>query len=191
MDKLLDKHRFTYSGTAEQSYFSAARIWLQEINNLDSGLQNRHYGSLFAERRRFSVNASFLSALGDIAHSVDGLAQDVEKPAESGFADGDFYIFTGGGDAHASCHTVRFGKNYRSYDGGRDVLLYLHDLLPGVGFNLQRFHYFRKSAFFEFDVDDGSRDFYYLSRFHFLLLLCLAPELISVISAVIAPCLAR
>ena len=52
MDQLLNQHRFTHSGTAEQSDFTAFCIRCQEVDDFDSCLQDLYDRALLLKCRR-------------------------------------------------------------------------------------------------------------------------------------------
>ena len=61
-DQLLDQHRFTYAGAAEQTDFTALLIGGQQVDNLDTGLQNLHIRGLVLKAGGLPVNAPVLLA---------------------------------------------------------------------------------------------------------------------------------
>ena len=61
-DQFLDQHRFTYAGAAEQTDFTALLIGGQQVDNLDTGLQNLHIRGLVLKAGGLPVNAPVLLA---------------------------------------------------------------------------------------------------------------------------------
>ena len=139
------------------------------------------------------MNASAGRGSGERRFAVYGFAEHVEQSAERFFPDGDLDAFTRRGNAHSSGQPVRFRQDHGAHGMPVDVLLHFHDfnaVFGGDGKSVQDRRKF--DACGKANVDDGSGNFKYYARIHFASVrLCLAPAVISVISPVIAACLAR
>ena len=81
MDQLLNQHRFTHSGTAEQSDFTAFCIRCQEVDDFDSCLQDLYDRALLLKCRRIPVNDPLLFSF-DLLFPVNILSQHIKHSAQ-------------------------------------------------------------------------------------------------------------
>ena len=88
MDQLLNQYGLAHACAAEQTDFTALGIGLQQVDDLDTGLQNLNGRTLFGEVRGIAIDALTLGVLGDGFAAVDGLAQNVEHSAQGLLAHG-------------------------------------------------------------------------------------------------------
>src|SRR4029453_10411397 len=63
VDQLLDEHGLAHAGAAEQAGLAAAGVGLEQIHDLDAGLEHLDLGGLLVERRRRAVGRLELRAL--------------------------------------------------------------------------------------------------------------------------------
>jgi hypothetical protein len=108
VNQFLDQYGFANAGSSEESYFSSPGVWSDQVDNLDSGFKYLGTGILFLEGRRRPMNwKSRLSV--DRALFVDGVAYDVEQPAQHSFSYGNTDRRTAVRRFHASRQSVRGG----------------------------------------------------------------------------------
>ena len=88
VDELLNKHSLTDTSTTEETDLSTTGVGREEVDDLDTGLQDLSGSRLVDERRGVSVDGRKLDAL-DGTTLVNGLANDVHDTAEGGSTDGD------------------------------------------------------------------------------------------------------
>jgi hypothetical protein len=81
VDELLDDDGFADAGAAEEADLAAAEVRLDEIDDLDAGLEHFEAGGLLFEGRRGAVNGELFLGV-DGAHFVHRLADDVEHAAQ-------------------------------------------------------------------------------------------------------------
>ena len=86
VDQFLNDDGLSNSGSSEQADFSAFKIRLNEINDLDPGLKHLELGILFDECRRRLMDR-FSSRVFDRTQFVDRLTNDIHHTAEGPFAD--------------------------------------------------------------------------------------------------------
>ena len=63
VDQLLDEHRLAHAGAAEQADLSAFGVGGQQVDDLDTGLEDVHHGALVLERGGLAVNRPLLAGL--------------------------------------------------------------------------------------------------------------------------------
>jgi hypothetical protein len=174
VDELLDQHRLADTGAAEESGLAALRIRLQQVDDLDAGLEHLDLCRLLLEGRRRTMD--WVRPRGmDGRALVDGLADDVQDPPERLFA------LHGQGDgcagvqhAHAAREAVGRSHGHRAHprlaevlrDLERELLRIREDVLVLDALHEQRVVDGRQLAGFELDVDDGSDDLDDSSRAH-------------------------
>ena len=87
VDELLDEHRLADARAAEEADLAATRVGLDQVDDLDAGLQHLDARRQLVVRRRLGVDRAVLGHLR-LGQAVDGLADDVEEAAADGLADG-------------------------------------------------------------------------------------------------------
>ena len=105
VDELLNKHSLTDTSTTEETNLSTTSVGREEVDDLDTGLQDLSGSRLVDERRGVSVDGRKLDAL-DGTTLVNGLANDVHDTAEGGSTDGDTDGGTGVNDLLATDETL-------------------------------------------------------------------------------------
>ena len=178
VDQLLDDDGLADAGAAEQPDLAAAQVRLEQVDDLDAGLEHLQLGRLILERRRGAVNRPALGRLDRTIGEVDRLAEHVHDAAERRGADRHRDRRAGVDDLHAAAHAV--GRLHR--DGAdavlAEVLLDLADDVDGLAAgpgreDPDRVVDGRQVPGLELDVDDRSDDLDDLADFLVQLLLLL------------------
>ena len=187
VDELLDEHRLADARTAEEADLTALCVGFQKIDDLDARFEQLHGGRLLFEGGRAAVDGPTLFRFNRLA-AVDGLAEDVEHPAERPLAHGHFDGTALGNHFHAAGEPFAAAQHDAADGVPFDVPRRLHDELSSARPDGERFTDARKFALFECDVDDGALDAHDDAFCHMLSPFCAAaPAETSVISCVIAP----
>jgi hypothetical protein len=76
INKFLNEHCFSYSGTSEKSNFTSSGIWSQQIDDLDTSNQQFGSRSLFLETWGFSVDRVVFISLNRSSF-VDGFTDNI------------------------------------------------------------------------------------------------------------------
>ena len=105
VDELLDKHRLTHAGAAEQAGLAAADIGLEQVDSLDAGLEDLSLCRELVKRRCGMVNRVVGVDLGHLL-AVNRLAHDVPDATERALA-------------HRHLHGGRRCQRPRARAGGR------------------------------------------------------------------------
>src|SRR5215471_1998247 len=132
IDQFHHDNRLADPGAAEQSDFAAAQKRLNQIDDLDSGLEHLQFRGLFVKRRRMTVNRIAL-LMRDIAEVVDGFADNIHDAAERTFAHRHGNRTTGIDGVHAADHTISRQHRHRAHAAFPEVLLYFGDDIDGIG----------------------------------------------------------
>ena len=82
VDELHDDDGLADAGAAEQPDLAALQIRLEQVDDLDAGLEHLQLGRLLFERRRRAVNRPALLRLHGPIRKVDRLAEHVQHAAE-------------------------------------------------------------------------------------------------------------
>src|SRR5262249_2129375 len=106
VDELLDEHRLADARAAEQADFAALPVGSEEVDDLDSGLENLDLARLIDERWRVFVDGRELLRLYR-GTAVDGGADDVKDAAEALVADGHHDRLARVSDLHPAHQAVR------------------------------------------------------------------------------------
>ena len=88
VDELLDEHSLADTGTTEKTNLATTSVGGEEVDDLDTGLQDLGGSGLVDERGGVGVDGEELDAL-DGTTLVNGLANDVHDTAKGGGTDGD------------------------------------------------------------------------------------------------------
>ena len=88
VDELLDEHSLADTSTTEETNLTTTSVGGEEVDDLDTGLQDLSGGRLVDERGRVGVDGEELVAL-DGTTLVNGLANDVHNAAKRRVTDGD------------------------------------------------------------------------------------------------------
>ena len=162
VDELHDEHGLADAGAAEEADFAAFAVRSQQIDDLDTGLEDFDFRRLVDELRRVAVNRRRLGCV-DRTGLVDGLANDVQDAAEALGADGHHDGRAGIANAHAAREAVR-----RVHGNGADrrfaeMLSDLENEVVGFARDARirdddRVEDARELTRRELDVDDGTDD---------------------------------
>ena len=154
-DQFHHVYGLAYTGTTEQTDFTAFGERANQVDNLDAGFQQVVAASLFGERRCWTVNAPALFGV-DRASFVNRVAQYVHDPAQGRFTDryGDGcarvdYVQTA---LQAFGGTHRNGTNYAV----AQLLLNFQSSFRALYF--QRVVDARYAVAWKFHVDNGADD---------------------------------
>ncbi len=156
VDQFLDENRLTDAGTAEQADLAAARIGGEQVDDLDSGNEDRRFGRLVNEQRSLGVDRhGHVGA--DRAALVDRLADDVHDPAQRLGPDGNADLGAGVDDFLPAGEPV--GAIHRDGAHGvlAEVLGNLEDERIGAVSGFERGQD-RGQLALELHVDDGADD---------------------------------
>lgn len=88
VDKLLNQDGLADTGTAEETNLATTRVRGEQVDDLDTGLEDLGRGRLVNVRGRVGVNREVLDGL-DRATLVDRLADNVDDATEAARSDGD------------------------------------------------------------------------------------------------------
>lgn len=164
VDKLLNKHRLADTSTTEKTNLSTTSVGREEVDDLDTGLQDLCGGRLLDERGRVGVNGAKLDTV-DGTTLVNGLADDVHDTAESRGADGDTDRGTGVDDLLATDETLGTVHGNSADRVLTKVGSDLEDETTAMKVNdLERVENGRKVFRLELHVDDGTDDGLYVAR---------------------------
>src|SRR5690606_26735326 len=106
VDHLLDEHGLADTGTTEQTDLAALQVGADQVEDLDSGLEDLVLRLDLFERRRVAVNRP--AGLGEIeVRGIERLAPDVEDVTERLVTDRDRDRRTGVDDLGATHQAVR------------------------------------------------------------------------------------
>jgi hypothetical protein len=105
VDQFLNQDGLADTGTTEQSNLTTSGVRGQQVDDLDTGLQDFGGGGLVNEGRRIGVDGRHLDTF-DRASLVDGLTDDVHDSTEGLGTDGDGDGRTGVDDLLASDETI-------------------------------------------------------------------------------------
>jgi hypothetical protein len=105
VDQLLNQDGLSDSGTTEQSNLTTSSVRGEQVDDLDTGLQDLGLGRLVDELRRVGVDRRLLDTL-DGSSLVDGLTNDVHDSTQGGGTDGDLDRRTSVNDFLSSDKTI-------------------------------------------------------------------------------------
>ena len=144
-DQLLDDDGLAHAGASEEAHLPALGVRLEQVHDLDAGLQHLGLGLLLMQSRRRAMNGQRLLGL-DRPFAVDRLAQHVEQTAERLAADRHRDGRAGISDLHPTDQSVGTGHGHGSHPVLAKVLGHLQceaDLrTPGL-LVLRRFDSYR------------------------------------------------
>ncbi len=157
VDQLLDEDRLADARAAEEADLAAARVGLDEVDDLDAGLEDLDRRRELVVRRRVGVDRAVLRDLG-LAEAVDGLPDDVEEPPTDGLADGHLDRPAHADDGRAAREAVRGVHRDRPHAVLAQVLLDLEHERIAVAGDLERVVDLGHLPGGELAVDDGADD---------------------------------
>ena len=160
VDELLDKHRLTHAGAAEQAGLAAADIGLEQVDSLDAGLEDLSLCRELVKRRCGMVNRVVGVDLGHLL-AVNRLAHDVPDATERALAHRHLHGGAGINDLEPALEAVGGGHGNAANNVAGQLALDLKDgadVTDGrVDVNRQRVVDVRH-AIFELDVHNGADD---------------------------------
>src|SRR5262249_45365981 len=126
VDELLDDHGLAHARAAEEADLAPAKVRLQQVDDLDAGLEHLHLGRLVRESGGGAVDRIALVRLHRPA-LVHGLPDDVQHAAQGraahGYGDGSARVR----GLHAPHHAVRGQHADAAHAVLPEVLLHLGD----------------------------------------------------------------
>ena len=132
IDEFHDDDGLAHAGAAEEADLAALEEGLDEVDDLDAGLEHLFVGGLLVEQRRGAMDGHAL-LLADGAEFVHGLADDVDDAAQRllahGHADGAAEV----DDLHAADHAVGGFHGHGAHAALAEVLLDFEDDADGRG----------------------------------------------------------
>ena len=169
VDELLNDDGLADAGTAEEADFATLQEGLDEVDDLDTGLEHLFLRGLLVERGGLPVDGHVDLGV-DGAEFVHGLTEDVEHAAEGLTADGDRDACAGVDGLHAA--NEAFGRDHgdAAHAAFAEVLLDLDDDVERVG-NVEAFADDAEGLedgghlrLFELNVNGGAADRNYFSN---------------------------
>ena len=158
VDELLDEHSLADTGTTEETNLAATCVGREQVDNLDTGLEDLSGGRLVDERGRLCVDRAELVAL-DGSTLVDGLANDVHDTTERLATDGDTDRRARVDDLLATDETLGTVHGNGTHRVLTQVRGNLEDEATAVEvLDLERVENGRQVVRLELDVDDGTND---------------------------------
>ena len=158
VDELLDEHSLADTSTTEQTNFTTTSVGGEEVDDLDTGLQDLSGGRLVDERGWVGVDGEELVAL-DGTTLVNRLTNDVHNAAESGLADRDLDGGTGVDDLLPTDETLGTvhgnGADRVLTEMGRDLE---NEAATREVLDLEGVQDGREVVRVKLDVDDGTND---------------------------------
>ena len=122
VDQLHDEHGLADARTAEEAGLAPLHVGLEEVDDLDPGLEHFDLRRLIFERGRVAVDRPALLDF-DVPQLVHGLADDVDHAAQRGLADGHRDRLAGILRAHPAHHAVGRLHGDRAHAVLAEVLL--------------------------------------------------------------------
>ena len=163
-DQFLDKDRLANTCTAEQTDLSALGVGCDQINDLDTRLQNLLYGLLVCKSRRPAVDLPALSA--QLLPAVNRITEYVEQPSQ-------IVISHRNGDSAAERddrHILlkSFARSQQNTANGMitDMLRHFHDAFFPVVVTLKGRLDAGKRQVVKFHIDNRSHDLRDFSNLH-------------------------
>ena len=132
VDQFHDDHGLADPRPAEKADLAAFQIGLDEVDDLDPGLQNLGLGGLLIERRRVPMDREALGGL-DGTPLVDRIAQHVQHAAENLRSHGNGNRMSGVLDPHPTHHAVGGLHGDRPHAPLAEVLLDLAGHVERIG----------------------------------------------------------
>ena len=156
VDQLLDQHGLAHTGAAEQTDLAALGIRLDQVDDLDTRLQNIRGGHLLGESRRGAVDLPPGRALVHRRFAVDGIAQHVEHTSQRLLTHRHPDTVSCGGDGQPAGKPVAACHHHAAYGLVLQVLLYLHGIALTVRLHGQGLIDGGQAPLREAHVDNGA-----------------------------------
>ena len=163
VDQLHDDDGLADAGAAEQPDLAALQIRLEQVDDLDAGLEHLELGGLLLECRRGPMDRPVLLGVDRPIGEVHRLAEHVQHAAERRRADRHRDRRAGVAHPHAALHAVGRLHRHRAHAVLAQVLLHLGDDVDLLAGRQRRDDANRvvdrgQMAALELDVDDGADD---------------------------------
>ena len=164
VDQLLDDDGLADAGAAEQPDLAAEQVRLEQVDDLDAGLEHLQLGRLLLQRRGAAMDRPSLFRVHRTVRIVDRLAEHVHHAAERGGPDRHRDWLAQVDRLHPALHAVGRLHRDRAHPRLAEVLL---DLADDVDLRLARFSFgldlngvidVRQVAVGKLDVDDRTDD---------------------------------
>ena len=168
VDELHDDDGLAHAGAAEEADLAALQEGLDEVDDLDAGLEHLLVGGLLVEERRGPMDGH-AGVFADGAEVVDRVADDVDDAAQRLLAHGDADGAAEVDGLHAADHAVGGLHGDGAHAALAQVLLDLEDHADGrgdgeaVADDAQRLVDGRHGCFFELHVHRGAGDLNYFA----------------------------
>ena len=111
MNYLGEQHGLADARAAEEPGLAAALERGEDVNDLDSGLENLGFCGALGERRRISMDRTPLN-IGHRSLAVDGVAKNIEHAGEDLFSDRRLQWAAGVLHRHAAGQALGRGESY-------------------------------------------------------------------------------
>ena len=138
VDQLHDDDGLADAGAAEQADLAALQVRLEQVDDLDAGLEHLELGRLVLQRRRRTVDRPALLRLHRAIREVDRLAEHVQHAAERLRADRHRDRLAEIDRAHAALHAVGRLHRDRAHAVLAEMLLDFGDHVDLAGAAVRR-----------------------------------------------------
>ena len=157
IDELLDENRLADAGAAEQADLAALGIGADQVDNLDTGLEDFSGGFLLFKRRSLAVDGEALHLFGQ-RRVVERLAEQVKDAAKAGVADGDGDGAAGVDGLHTAGQSVGRAHGDAANHAAADLLFHLGGDRLAVVLQRDRIQQIRQVLLREADVEHRAGD---------------------------------
>jgi peptide chain release factor 1 len=169
VNQLLDDDGLADTGAAEQPDLAAAQVRLQQVDDLDAGLEHLQLGGLLVQRRRGAVDRPALRRLHRAIREVHGLAEHVHDAPQRSRSHRHRDRRASVDRRHPPLHAVGRLHRHRPHPVLAEVLLHLADHVDDGSVRAGAAHLDgvvdrRQVAALELDVDDRTDDLNDLPR---------------------------
>jgi len=164
VDKLHNKHGLTDTGTPEESNLTSTSVWVNKVNNLDTGHKNLCLGLLLSESWGISVNWESLCGV-NWSTLINWLANNVDDTAKETWADRHLDWGTSVNNSLATDQTISCVHSNGTDGVLSKMLSNLEDNTDIVFLNLKGVQDRWKLAI-ELNVNDGTNDLSYGTLAH-------------------------
>ena len=164
-DQLLNQDRLTDSGTTEQTDLTTLCVRCQQIDDLDTGLENLLYRILVLELRRLPVDLPVLLCLR-CRLPIDRIAQHIKQSAEGLLTYRNSDSGTCIRDDHVPLESLGCTQHDAAHDALPHLLCHLHDTLSAMIIYLKCSLDLRKRCGIKRHIDDRSHHLHDFSCLH-------------------------
>ena len=153
VDQLLNEDGFTHAGTAKQADLTTLGVWLQQIDDLDAGLQNVRRRHLLGKGGGGPMDLPARDAIVHRLLAVNGFAQHIEHTPQRFFTHRHRDAVTGGDDGQSAAQSIAVCHYHAADSLIFQMLLHFHGVAMPVGLHGQRLVDGRQLPLREADVD--------------------------------------